>query len=90
VCARAVPVTLMGFASKLTSTSNSSAMRSRIQRAVQSWSPIARVEYAHLELPLAHHDFGVGPFNADTRALTRQRVGLDDVASGHLVAPTPQ
>ena len=30
---------LIGFAAKLTSTSNSSAMRSRSQRATQSWSP---------------------------------------------------
>src|ERR1700678_4488636 len=43
-----------------------------------------RSENAHLELPLAHHHFGVGTFDADTGALKGDGVSLDDVTSGHL------
>ena len=43
-------------------------------------------EHAHLEFPLAHHDFGVGALDADAGVDAGRRVQLDDLASGHLVA----
>jgi hypothetical protein len=45
-----------------------------------------RVEHAHLELPLAHHDFSVRALDADAGAYAGQRVGFHNVASGHLRA----
>ena len=42
------------------------------------------VEDADLKLPLAHHHFGVGALDTESRAYAGERVGLHDVASGHL------
>ncbi len=42
-----------------------------------------RIQNAHLELPLAHHHFGVGTFDSDARAHAGDGVGFDDVAPGH-------
>ena len=44
------------------------------------------VENSDLELPLAHHHFGVSAFDADSGAQAGQGVSFDDVTAGHLVA----
>ena len=45
-----------------------------------------RVEHANLELPLAHHDFGVGTFNAKAGGEAGLGVSLNNVTAGHLRA----
>ena len=46
----------------------------------------AGAQDADLELPLAHHHLGVGALDREPGLDARQRVRLDDLAAGHLVA----
>ena len=45
-----------------------------------------RRQGANLELPLRHHDFGIGSFDGQTGSDARSGVGLDDVTTRHTVA----
>ena len=87
VCTSAVPVTLHGLGVPV--HVNAVVLGDALEQPASDPELVTngdRAQDADLELPLTHHHFGVSAFDGETGTDAGQRVGFDDVTSGHLRA----